>query len=651
MILSRRWGHLARLALAAIFCLGGTFAGAAQREYHEAPKLGARVRAGTLEPVHERLPDDPVIVRPVDRVGTYGGVWRTLYSSIGDLQLTSRLGYETLVRWDRDGRTVIPGIAKSVDVSPDARTFTFHLRKGMKWSDGQPFTSDDFVFMRKYVLGNDTLTPAVPSIWTTDGKIYELTAPDPYTVVFHFSQPYGMFLDVVAYTGRQNFLFTPAHYSKRFHPAFRDAQKLNAEAKAAGYADWASYFDQMHDLNQTPQCPTLGPYVVRVPFPAQRVVAVRNPYYWKVDPAGNQLPYIDEIDFERVLDQTMLNLRAIDGQVDYQNRGMDAANFTLLMEASKSHHYHVQVDYATGSTGVYINQYSRNDVHRPILQDRRFRIALSEAINRPEAIEIIYNGLGIIDNGVTEPDDRYYLPGLDQTYVKYDPKYANKLLDELGLKRGAGGMRHWPDGSTFHEVLHIFPSEGGTNSDLWQLLADYWREVGLQFSVVIEDAALSRLEVSGGNSDFWAYRNVSQHWELDGTFKIPISQFCYHAPLYGLYFVTRGKHGIKPSPDQQRLVDWYTEMVSTPDAQRRLELGHSILKQWAREIYFIGICRPTEITVISDRFHNVPHEIQYNYRLMSPGYIGIEQFYIDASQPVTPKEKNEKPVPYLDKPQ
>jgi ABC-type transport system substrate-binding protein len=208
-------------------------------------------------------------------------------------------------------------------------------------------------------------------------------------------------------------------------------------------------------------------------------------------------------------------------------------------------------------------------------------------------------------------------------------------------------MRRWPDGSGFHEILHIFPSEGGTNADLWQLLAEYWREVGLQFSVVIEDAALSRLQVTTGKSDFWAYRNLSQHWDLDGTFKVPITSSSYHAPLYGLFTMTDGRKGVKPNAEQQRLLDWYDEFSSAPDSRRRIELAQSILKQWAREIYFIGICRPVELTVISDRFHNVPGEIQYNYRLMSPGYIGIEQFYIDTSEPPPTAVVNEPPVPYL----
>jgi peptide/nickel transport system substrate-binding protein len=569
-----------------------------------------------------------------------------------DLQLTTRMGYETLLRWDRDGNTVVPGIAERVESRDGAKTFVAHLRRGMRWSDGHPFTSDDFVFMHRHVQGHPALMPAVPSRWKVGGVKYVLEAPDPHTVIFRFAEPYGMFVDMLAFMGRQNELFTPAHYSKRYHRDFRAPAELDAEARSAGYADWSAYYIRQHDLDLAPACPVLGPFVLRVPFPAQRCVAVRNPYYWKVDPHGNQLPYIDEVTYDRVLDQTMLNLRALDGKVDFQNRGIDAANFTLFSEAGKSKGYRVQADYATSATGVYINQHSRDATHRPILQDRRFRIALSLAINRPEAVELIYNGLGIIDNGVTQPEDRYYLPGLDQTYVQYDPREAGRLLDEVGLKQGAGGTRRWPDGSGFHEILHVFPSEGGTSADLWQLLADYWREVGLRFSIVVEDPTLSRLHATTGHSDFLAYREVSQHWQLDGTFKVPITSYCYQAPLFGHYVMTEGRQGVQPNAEQQRLINWYHEMVTTPHKPRQLELGHLILKQWAQQLYFIGVCRPIELTVISHRFRNVPQRMQHNYRLMSPGYIGIEQFYIDdeASTPAVSPAASPRgpyaPVPY-----
>src|SRR5690606_1121558 len=108
-----------------------------------------------------------------------------------------------------------------------------------------------------------------------------------------------------------------------------------------------------------------------------------------------------------------------------------------------------------------------------------------------------------------------------------------------------------------------------------------------------------------------------------------ISLMSYMAPQHGTYYQDQGRRGVKPPPELQRLVDWYLEMRETDDEARRLELGQDILKQWAEECYVVGICRPPVVTIVSNRFKNVPDEVNYDYRLKSPGYLGIEQFYID----------------------
>ncbi|MBT4098927.1 MAG: hypothetical protein HOE86_14840, partial [Gemmatimonadetes bacterium] len=266
---------------------------------------------------------------------------------------------------------------------------------------------------------------------------------------------------------------------------------------------------------------------------------------------------------------------------------------------------------------------------RPLLQDRRFRLALSAAIDREEIVEMVFSGLAEPSNGVTTEVDWYYTPGIDKRNTAYDPALANRLLDELGMTRGADGMRRMPDGSTFREILHVFPAESGNTEDLWLLVSEYWREVGLSFVVKHEDGTLSGMQVRNGDSDFWAYASAGVHWELDGLWLAPISASSYYAPLYGRYHVSEGRAGVQPPPEHQRLVDWYHEMKSTPDLQHRLEVGRQVLEQWSDMCYLIGICRKPEVFIISNRFRNVPEKIIQDYRLMSPGYIGIEQFWLD----------------------
>jgi peptide/nickel transport system substrate-binding protein len=393
----------------------------------------------------------------------------------------------------------------------------------------------------------------------------------------------------------------------------------------------------MGNLEKNPDCPTINAFICAVAFPEPRCLAVRNPYYWKVDPDGNQLPYIDQISYTTVFDSNVLNMKAMDGEIDFQTRHIDAGYYTLFMEsrdkaAASENRYRVHIEQSTGVVAVYVNQHSRDDTLRPLLKDPRLRIALSVAINREELIDMCYSGLAEPNNGVATPFDPFYVEGLDKQNIQYDPQLANQLLDEMGLMRDEpGGLRRLPNGEPFHQILHVYPSEAGDTGDMWLLISEYWREIGLRFVVKHEDGTLSGMQVRNGNSDFWAYASAGMHWELDGLWLVPLSQSSYYAPLYGRYYQSNGRAGVKPPPEHQILVDWYHELKGTPSYAHRTELAQRILRYWADKCYLIGICRKPEVFIISERFRNVPDRIIQDYTLMAPGYIGIEQFWIDQT--------------------
>jgi len=593
--------------------------------------LAKRVATGELPPVAERLPDEPVVVEPVERIGTYGGTWRRVIVAITDLSLNDRLGYEPLVRWDRSGTRVVPGVAERWEVLDGGRTFVFHLREGMRWSDGAPFTSEDIVFTVNDYFGNPEVCPIYPAWLVLDGVHVEVDAPDSHTVVLKFARPHGIFLKLAAYMS--NMIILPKHYLRQFHPKFTPETELDRMAKAEGREHWVQMFASKLNFNENPDLPSIRPFVLKIPPPATRVVAERNPYYWKVDPEGNQLPYIDEIANVEVQNAEILNFKAMTGDVDFQARNIDAANFTLFMENREKGGYRVMRDINPTPTVIYVNQWSKDPELRPILQDRRFRVALSVAINRPEIIDIIYSGMAIPSRGVSTPADPYYLPEFDEKYLEYDPGRANLLLDEAGLRKGPDGMRRMPSGDPFIQILNVYPSETGTGLDLWLLITDYWREVGLQFVVKTDSPALSQMQARNGNSDFWAYATGAMHWSVDPQWYVPWKTNSYFAPLFGQYRDSGGKAGVKPLPEYQRLIDWYSELVAAgEDEGRKTELAHKILRQWAQESYTIGIVSQEALTIVSNHFHNVPDSIIHNYRLLSPGYIGIEQFYIDAAK-------------------
>lgn len=601
--------------------------------YHQAPMLDAAVAAGTLPPVAQRLPDHPAIVKPLHKIGQYGGTWRALAASASDLQLNNRLGYEPLVRWSRTGTGIEPGVAESWEMRDEGKTFIFHLRKGMKWSDGHPFTSADFVFTAEEVLRNPNLSWLSLTSLKSNNELPTVEAPDEYTVIFRFTTPYGSFPYGLAYQGQQHELFCPRHYVMQFHPKYVPEAELKEKIKKSGFREWSELFMFTIDHDRNPDLPTVAPFKVKVPWPSPRCVAERNPYYWKVDPEGNQLPYIDQIAFTTAFDSTVLNMKAMNGEVDFQMRRIEAGYFTLFKERGPELGYRVLVTPSTSPTCVYVNLHSVNEKLRPLLQDRRFRLALSHAINREELVELIYSGMAEPSSGFTIPQDTYHIPGLERANTEYDPDRSNRLLDEIGMKRGRSGLRHFPDGTPFAEILYVYPSEEGMNPDLWQLVVDYWREAGLQFSMKHQDVTQAYLQATAGNTDFWTYVNASLHWAVEGIWKVPIASMSYMAPAYGSYYASSGRLGAPPPPEIQRLVDWYFEMRSTPDEARRLELGHKIMRQWAEECYVIGICRSPVVGILSNRFRNVPEtDVNYDYRLKSPGYLSIEQFYIDEQE-------------------
>lgn len=603
--------------------------------YAEAPMLAERVAAGDLPPVHERLPENPLVVEPVESIGQYGGTWRRFSLGTRDLLLTSRMGYEPLVRWDSTGRNVAPGLAERWEVLDDGRTYVFHLRKGLRWSDGHPFTSEDYRFYFDDVLTNTELTPSYPIWLVVGGERVRFEAPDPHTLVFRFAQPYSIFPEMLAYYSLT--MPAPKHYLMHYMPKYRNEEELVREARTRGMDLWYQLYARKADHNTNPDLPTWRPYRITEEPPRSRMIVERNPYYWKVDPAGNQLPYIDRIAFLDVQNNQVVTMKAMAGETDFQARRIDTADYPLFMQERQKGGYRVLRDTSPGAVVLYLNQHSKDPVLRGVLQDRRFRIALSISINRAELVDLIYSGMATPSRGIASPYDPYYLPEFEEMYLEYDPERANALLDEVGLPRGRDGLRRLPDGSAFRQIIHVYPSESGTSNDLWQLVADYFREVGLDFIVKIDAVTLSVMQARNGNSDFFAYLTSGLHWVVDPQWYVPWMSTSYFAPLYGRYTFSSGRDamGVKPPEEYQRLVDWYRELCSVhgPDEQeRKLELGRKILGQWAEECYTIGICRTDLLTIAKNNFRNVPDTIIHDYRVFTPGYMGIEQFYFDTRE-------------------
>jgi len=351
------------------------------------------------------------------------------------------------------------------------------------------------------------------------------------------------------------------------------------------------------------------------------------------------LPYIDRISYRVVNNPEVLNLIACTGGVDMQGRYIDPSKYTLFMSPENRKRggiirYRVLGDPGPGGNiGVVLNLSTQNKRLRPYITDRRFRIALSVAIDRQEVLELITGGLGQPINGVGYPADRFFVKGMDTQHTEYDPDKANRLLDEVGIKRAPGGMRWYADGTPFREVLFC-RSEGTAGAmDMEQLVVQFWREVGLTFVIKAEALHISRMRVRNGNTDFWFGGSAGLHWILQPGLYVPITDPSYFAPLYGRYIQTEGKAGVRPTPEFQRLIDWYYELTHTVgDEARQLELGRNIMWQWSNDCYMIGLYRIHALAIVSNRFRNCPDHILHGWRVQFPGYMQPEQFYLESEQ-------------------
>jgi len=452
-------------------------------KYAEAPMLAERVSAGALPPVDERLPENPLVVEGLDGIGNYGGAWRLGKRGQADTTARGQFTSRGLLRIDH---TMALGacMAESWSVNADGTVWTFTLRQGLKWSDGHPLTSEDFRFWWEDLILNTEYTPAVPVQLASvvDGKRVPATfaASDDYTFSYTFVRPNALF----NYYGSilTDISASPAHFMKQFHPKYADKAALDALIAASeSWDDWTQVMLDKDNENLTVERPTHEPWIGTNVWSDEYVILERNPYFWEVDTAGNQLPYIDKLTFRDFTDAEVYVMWCVNGEIDCQGRHAgEFTNYTVLKEGEAQGGYGVQIWRRTGVQGIAPNLTTKDARLRKFFQERNARIALSLAINRDEMRELLLDGYGKgVQYGPPE-DSPFYYEKLSKAYIEFDADRANALLDELGYaERDADGYRLWDDGSG-EPISWVMLSEGQEASALNLLLTDYFKAVGLQ---------------------------------------------------------------------------------------------------------------------------------------------------------------------------
>ncbi len=599
------------------------------RHFSQAPMLQQLVAQGKLPPVEERLPVDPLVIVPPEQNGPYGGTWTRFGNGPQDVGiLEARLAYDGLVRWDAMSREVLPNLAVKWEVSQDSQTYTFWLRRGVKWSDGQPCTADDIVFWYQHVILNKTLTPVVPRDFKRGGEVMRLEKIDDFTIRFHFKEPHGLFLYDLASGRGYEMVSYPAHYLKQFHPEFVPEATLEALAEEAGLDLWSRLFNDKRDWRNV-EMPRIWPWLIKEPPPARPVVLERNPYYWKVDPDGNQLPYIDRMTFE-IYDRETINLKAINGEMGMQSRHLLFTNYPLLMENREQGGYRV-LHWTPGNGGdiaILPNMNHKDPVMRVLLEDKRFRQALSLAIDRDEINEVGYFSVGTPRQMGPPKTSDFYSAEYEKSFIDHDVERANVLLDEMGLiARDERGVRLMSDGRPLKLTLEVASVSG---SPIIELVADHWRKVGIDTEVKDMARPLWQQRIHGKLHDVTVWSSSDEQIPLLAPrWLVPVSRDAFHAVGYGHWFNTDGKGGEVPPPEMQEAMAAFREIERTSDKREQIRLFQKILKLNEENLWTIGLIGEVPVIfVVKNSFRNVPDNSVTGWMFRTPGNTAVECYAI-----------------------
>lgn len=571
-------------------------------DFHQSPFLD---RAG-LPPVEERLPLDPVVVEPLESIGRYGGT-----ATIVHADWWTFFNVEPPLTIGADLRTFLPNLVESFDLSADGRRLTLKIREGIRWSDGHPLTSDDFAFTFEDLWLNEDWAPVTDRV-VVGGSFEKI---DDYTFAYVFDRPNPLFVNYLAQYG--NFFVDPKHYFKQFHPKYVDEETLDARIRAMGFVTWNSFIsaNRLERIDESADLPTLRAYRIERRTP-MHVRYVRNPYYFKVDPAGQQLPYIDVVESQVVENAEVIAAKAATGQLDFAGFALRTQDIPLLKMGERTQQTKVLIWQRLQSSDVALQfNFNHEDSRlRELFWDVRFRRALSLAIDRDEINTVIYFSRATPRQVTAHPTSSFYEPAWATVDAEYDPDRARSLLDELGLVDSSDdGLREFADGTPLVLTIEFYDFETPKGMTM-ELVTQYWREIGIDLRVKLVNGDLQHARAIAGQMqmtlwhadrvtdillplvpDWWVPRSVGWDRTMWND--------------WARWYMTDGEIGEEPPALVQELQRWTDEMRFTTDPARRVELGKNILRVGAENLWVIGtVGLAPQPIVVSSALKNVPRE-------------------------------------------
>jgi len=528
-------------------------------------------------PLSERLPENPRVVN-LDELGRepgkQGGTARMLIGRGKDVRYIPMFSYSRLIGYNQQLK-MVPDILEKFTVE-EGRIFTFHLRRGHKWSDGSELTSEDFrYYWEDVILNTEIARGGPPARLKVNGEIAKFEVLDKYTIRYSWKLPMPRFLSMLASPIPQT-LALPSAYMRQFHADYQSEPVLAESIKKHRVDSWVRLHRKLSRQNrpENPNLPTLEAWRPRTFPPAEQFVFERNPYFHRIDENGVQLPYIDRMVLN-VSSAGLISAKTATGESDLQATALGLPDYTLMKEAENRFPLKVSLWRSTrgSSVALFPNLNCKDDVWRELFQDVRVRRAFSLAINRREINQVICYGLARESADTILPESPLYKPEYSTAWADYDPARANALLDEVGLaNRGANGIRYLSDGRQANITIES-AGESTLETDVLELITDHFRQVGLALFIRNSQRDIFRSRVVGGNVMMSAWQGLDNGLpsaDMPPTQLAPTSNDQLHWPVWGLYYLSGHTQGqpanVAEVEELGRLLDQW--LLSTTSKER-----------------------------------------------------------------------------------
>ena len=537
---------------------------AAPKQLKESPALAELVKAGDLPALAERLPTKPyVIPHRWMSTGKYGGTMRLVTGATDDGSIKEYMYGHSLLRWLNDGLDLGPGLAESWESNEDASEWTFHFREGLKWSDGEPWTTADIMFWWEDMVLNEDFAEGIPDeARSGTGTIAKFTAPDELTLVLTFDAPAPNVPDMIANWVNRGIAagwMEPKHYVQQFHPTYN-----KNVAK-----DWTATFDQKRNAILNPDVPTMTGWKLKSYKEGSASTFERNPYYWAVDRDGNQLPYVDTLTFRAVDNVETRKLQIQNGQFDFVHGAFSDLNLGdvsgIKSTESKNQLQLILWDSGSGTGSIFFFSQDYDEPNmRKLIRTPEFRQALSLAYNRAEVRKSIYFETGELTTGGYGPKTREFHRGEGaqvykswrDSWVDFDPEKAKSMLDAIGVvDKDGDGKRELPNGDKLVVRLD-YPADVATSSEHMQkneILKKSWDAIGIDTRLSpVAPTAIEDQWAQGKIMSTTAWETSTLTFGADMLWLMPMEPSRW-APLQGQFYTVRGT----PTEKQQLNVDPY----------------------------------------------------------------------------------------------